>query len=121
MWEWNEKRQQFYLHQFAIEQADFNFREQAVRDEMVNIMTFWIEKGADGFRVDAIPHLFETEPDENGIYPDEPLSGNMFLTPDQPGYTTQEHVRDLIELYDVVYEWREAVDKWKASNNAETK
>ncbi|CAB3231557.1 unnamed protein product [Arctia plantaginis] len=121
VWEWSEKRQQFYLHQFAVEQADFNFREQAVRDEMIKIMTFWIEKGADGFRVDAIPHLFETAPDANGIYPDERLSGNMFLTPDQIGYTTQEHIRDLPELYDVVYDWRKAVDDWKQANGSETK
>ncbi|XP_075991828.1 maltase 2-like [Anticarsia gemmatalis] len=121
VWEWSEKRQQFYLHQFAIEQADFNFREQAVKDEMVNIMTFWLEKGADGFRVDAIPHLFETEPDENGIYPDEPLSGNMFLNPDQPGYTTQVHVRDLKELYVVVYDWKTAIETWRWNNRTDAK
>ncbi|CAK1603627.1 unnamed protein product [Parnassius mnemosyne] len=122
VWEWNEIRQQYYLHQFAVEQADFNFREPAVRQEMLNIMRFWIEKGADGFRLDAIPHLFEANPnDHGGVYPDEPLTGNMFLTSDQPGYTTQEHVRDLIELYDVVYEWRDFVDRWQEDNQAETK
>lgn len=121
VWTFSEKRQQYYLHQFAVKQPDFNFREQAVKDEMVKIMLFWIERGADGFRVDAIPHLFETPPDANGIYPDEPLSGNMFLNPNQTGYTTQIHVRDLIELYDVVYDWREAVDKWAAENNSDTK
>lgn len=122
VWEWSEARQQYYLHQFAIEQADFNFREPAVRQEMLNIMKFWIDKGADGFRLDAIPHLFETNPEDySGEYPDEPLSGNMFLTPDQPGYTTQIHVRDLIELYDVVYEWREAADKWQQESGSETK
>lgn len=49
-WEWSEQRQQFYLHQFAVEQADFNFRHQPVRDEMINIMRFWLDEGADGFR-----------------------------------------------------------------------
>lgn len=88
---------------------------------MLNIMRFWIEKGADGFRLDAIPHLFETSPDENGIYPDEPLSGNMFLRPDEPGYTTQVHVRDLKELYDVVYEWREFGDRLQKELGSETK
>ncbi|KAI8427354.1 hypothetical protein MSG28_001922 [Choristoneura fumiferana] len=121
VWEWSEVRQQYYLHQFAIEQADFNFREPAVREEMINIMRYWIEKGADGFRVDAIPHLFEANPEDyGGEYPDEPWTGNAFLTPDQPGYTTQEYVRDLIELYDVVYEWRAFADQWKEENGAET-
>ncbi|XP_041968849.1 maltase 1-like [Aricia agestis] len=121
VWEWNESRQQFYLHQFAIEQADFNFREPAVNQEMMNIMRFWFDKGADGFRVDAIPHLFEANPaNHGGVYPDEPLSGNMFLTADQPGYTTQEFTRDQIELYDVVYSWRTFADQYANENNRET-
>lgn len=85
-------------------------------------MNFWFDKGTDGFRLDAIPHLFEVDPNQyGGVYPDEPLSGNMFLNPSQAGYTTQEFVRDQIELYDVVYEWREFADKWIEDNNAETK
>ncbi|OWR49828.1 alpha amylase precursor [Danaus plexippus plexippus] len=122
VWEWNEARQQYYLHQFAIEQADFNFREKAVRDEMINIMRYWFNKGVDGYRLDAIPHLFEADPnDHGGVYPDEPLSGNMFLNPNQPGYTTQVYVRDRIELYDVVYEWRDFADNFKKDNGTETK
>ncbi|XP_022131221.2 maltase A1 [Pieris rapae] len=122
VWEWSEARQQYYLHQFAKEQVDFNFREPAVREEMLNIMKFWFEKGVDGFRLDALPHLFEADPNNyGGIYPDEPLSGNMYLRPDQAGYTTQEFVRDQIELYDVVYEWRAFADKWKEDNTAATK
>ncbi|KPI98466.1 PREDICTED: maltase 1-like [Papilio xuthus] len=121
VWEWNEERQQYYLHQFAVEQADFNFREPAVRQEMINIMQFWIEKGAHGFRLDALPHLFEADPDDHGgFFPDEPLSGNMFVTSDQIGYTTQVHIKDLIEIYDVVYEWREFADKWQEDNDSET-
>ncbi|KAL0894367.1 hypothetical protein ABMA27_012990 [Loxostege sticticalis] len=121
VWEWSDTRQQYYLHQFAKEQADFNFRETGVKIEMLNIMRFWMEKGADGYRLDAIPHLFETAPDANGMYPDEPLSGNMFLNPDQPGYTTQIHVRDLIDLYDVVYAWRDLSDQFKEETGSDTK
>lgn len=43
-WEWSDIRQQYYLHQFAVSQADFNFRNQAVKDEMINIMRFWLNK-----------------------------------------------------------------------------
>lgn len=122
MWEWSETRGQYYLHQFAIEQADFNFREPAVKAEMKSIIGFWFEKGVDGFRLDALPHLFEANPDNfNGLFPDEPLTGNSFLTPDQPGYTTQEYVRDLPELYDVVYDWRAFSDAWKEEKGGNTK
>lgn len=89
---------------------------------MLDILRFWFVKGVDGFRLDAIPHLFEANPDDfGGEYPDEPLSGNMFLTPDQPGYTTQLYVRDLIELYDVVYEWRDFADEFQMETGSETK
>ncbi|XP_039764936.1 maltase 2-like [Pararge aegeria] len=122
VWEWSEIRQQYYLHQFAKEQVDFNFRDPAVRNEMLNIMKYWFEKGADGYRLDAVVHLFEADPnDHGGVYPDEPLSGNMFLNPDQAGYTTQEYTKHLIELYDVLYDWREFADGWKDENNSETK
>lgn len=122
VWEWNDVRQQYYLHQFAIEQADFNFRLPAVRQEMLNILNFWFERGVDGFRLDALPHLFEADPaNHGGVYPDEPLSGNMFLNENQTGYTTQLYVRDLIELYDVVYEWRDFSDRWQRENGGDTK
>lgn len=89
---------------------------------MINIMRYWFNKGVDGYRLDAIPHLFEADPnDHGGVYPDEPLSGNMFLNPNQPGYTTQVYVRDRIELYDVVYEWRDFADNFKKDNGTETK
>ncbi|XP_034831679.1 maltase 1-like [Maniola hyperantus] len=122
IWEWSETRQQYYLHQFAKEQPDFNFRDPAVRAEMLNIMDYWFKKGADGYRVDAVVHLFEADPSEHGgVYPDEPLSGNMFLNPNQSGYTTQEYTRHQIELYDVIYEWRNFSDNWTKQSNSDTK
>nr|XP_053649051.1 probable maltase [Cherax quadricarinatus] len=60
-WEWSEERQQFYYHQFLAEQPDLNYRNSIVREEMKNVLLFWINKGVDGFRVDAIKHLFEAE------------------------------------------------------------
>lgn len=57
-------------------QPDLNYRSPAVVTEMKNVLRFWLDKGVDGFRVDAIPHLFEIVADANGDYPDEPLSGD---------------------------------------------
>ncbi|XP_075991827.1 maltase A1-like [Anticarsia gemmatalis] len=121
-WEWSEKRQQFYLHQFAIQQADFNFRNQAVKDEMFNIMKFWLDKGADGFRVDALPYMIEADPEcHEGRYPDDPLSGLAQFESHQLGYTIPLYTKDLIELYDVVYEWREFIDKYNEDNGGDTR
>ncbi|XP_070531688.1 amino acid transporter heavy chain SLC3A1-like [Ptychodera flava] len=66
-WEWEPMREQFYLHQFLKEQPDLNFRNQTVYQEMADAMEFWLKKGVDGFRVDAIKHLYEVE----DVYQDE--------------------------------------------------
>ncbi|XP_061708038.1 maltase A1-like [Cydia pomonella] len=121
-WEWSSTRQQFYLHQFAVEQADFNFRHQPVKDEMINIMRFWLDEGADGFRVDALPYMIEADPaDHDGRYPDNPLSGLIQFEPHQLEYTIPLYTKDLIELYDVVYEWREFTDQYQAEHGGDTR
>lgn len=54
MWEWNETRQQFYLHQFVPGQPDLNYRNPLVLQEMKDVLSFWMELGVDGFRMDAV-------------------------------------------------------------------
>lgn len=53
-WEWSNTREQFYLHQFVKEQPDLNFRNPRVKEELKNVLKFWMKKGIDGFRVDAM-------------------------------------------------------------------
>nr|BAP18685.1 sucrose hydrolase [Samia ricini] len=121
-WEWNEARQQYYLHQFAIQQVDFNFRNPAVQEKMFEIMRFWLDKGADGFRLDALPYLIEANPaDHEGRYPDDPLSGLIQFEPHQLGYTIPIYTKDLIELYDIVYEWREFIDQYNEEHGGDTR
>lgn len=121
-WEWSDKRKQYYLHQFAIQQADFNFRNPAVKQEMFDIMTFWLDRGVDGFRVDALPYLIEADPaDHGGRYPDDPLSGLAEFESHQLGYTIPLYTKDLIELYDVVYEWREFIDNYNKEHGGDTR
>jgi alpha-glucosidase len=58
-WQWSEPRKQYYYHAFYIEQPDLNFRNRAVRNAMYDTMRFWLDKGVAGFRLDAVPSLFE--------------------------------------------------------------
>jgi maltose alpha-D-glucosyltransferase / alpha-amylase len=60
-WAWSEKAQQYYWHRFYSSQPDLNYDNPAVREEMKNIMRFWLDLGIDGFRADAVPYLFERE------------------------------------------------------------
>jgi len=56
-WTWHEKRQQYYLHSFAKEQPDLNWANPKVKQEIFDIVQFWIAKGVGGFRLDAIPYV----------------------------------------------------------------
>lgn len=53
-WTWDETRAQFYLHLFLAEQPDLNWGNRDVRAAMEDVLRFWMERGADGFRVDVI-------------------------------------------------------------------
>ena len=60
-WEWDEVAQQYYFHRFLRHQPDLNYDSPIVQKEMLDVVDFWIERGVDGFRLDAVPFLFETE------------------------------------------------------------
>lgn len=53
-WKWNEQTQEYYLHTFLDSQPDLNWDNPTVRQELYQIMRFWLDKGVDGFRFDAI-------------------------------------------------------------------
>ncbi|XP_055681560.1 maltase 2-like isoform X2 [Lutzomyia longipalpis] len=114
-WTWNEFRRQFYLHQFTREQPDLNFRNPQVVEEMDRILLFWLEKGVDGFRIDAVNHLFEVDD-----YRDEPQTGTE-SDPKSYAFTHHYYTKDLLESYEMVYHWRELMDEFKAKNGGDDK
>lgn len=81
-WEWVDELEEYYLHQFLEEQPDLNFRNQELVDEMKDVLRFWLKKGADGFRIDAIPFIYESKENADGFYDDEPRSGECNDDPD---------------------------------------
>ncbi len=60
-WEYNEKLDEYYLHLFAIEQPDLNMDNPEVRQEVKDIMKFWLDMGVDGFREDVITFISKKE------------------------------------------------------------
>jgi alpha-glucosidase len=71
-WQWVPARKQFYYHKFYVQQPDLNWRNPAVEKAMFDMMRFWLDRGVAGFRLDAIPSLFEdpqlrSEPESGGI------------------------------------------------------
>jgi oligo-1,6-glucosidase len=56
-WEYDERTGQYYFHSFAVEQPDLNWENPELRQEIYKMMRFWLDKGIDGFRMDAISLL----------------------------------------------------------------
>ncbi|VVC36806.1 Hypothetical protein CINCED_3A002955 [Cinara cedri] len=106
MWEWNEQRQQYYLHQFYKKQPDLNYWCPLVQKEIKDVLRFWLNKGVDGFRVDAVQRLYERQD-----LKDSPAK----LETDDDGYFMY-----LNETYEEVISWRAVLDEY-TKNDVETK
>ncbi|WP_339182071.1 alpha,alpha-phosphotrehalase [Oceanobacillus sp. FSL W7-1293] len=79
-WEYDETTGSYYLHLFDVTQADLNWENEKVRDDVYQMMNFWLDKGVDGFRLDVINLISKDQrfPDDDGIVP--PGDGRKFYT-----------------------------------------
>lgn len=115
-WEYNEKRGQFYLHQFHKKQPDLNYRDERLVQEMKDVLTFWLDLGVDGFRVDIISTLFEVKD-----FPDEPVCSNCNCKETQHCYLNHIYTQDQPETYDMVYQWRQLLDDYVEVNGGDAR
>ena len=60
-WSWDPVAQQYYWHRFFYHQPDLNYDNPLVQEEVFKIIDYWCDMGVDGFRLDAVPYLFERE------------------------------------------------------------
>lgn len=60
-WTWDPVRQKYFWHRFYSHQPDLNFENPAVHQAMIEALDFWLDMGVDGFRLDAVPYLYEEE------------------------------------------------------------
>ena len=99
-WAWDEVRQEYYMHLFAIQQADLNMDNPLVREEVKNILRFWLDKGVDGFREDVITFISKPEglPDDKIM----PASKGIFMFNHGPHLHEylEEFNRDVFSKYD---------------------
>ncbi|KAF4519056.1 hypothetical protein B566_EDAN001643 [Ephemera danica] len=105
-WEFHEGRGEFYLHQFAKEQPDLNYRNPKVIEEMKDVLRFWLNEGVSGFRVDAVPHLLEDEE-----LRDEPRSSHTDARPDEYAYLEHVHTHSLPGVLDIMRSFRLTLDE----------
>ena len=60
-WTYDPLREQYYWHRFFHHQPDLNFDNPEVQEAMLDVVRFWLDLGLDGFRLDAVPYLFERD------------------------------------------------------------
>lgn len=102
-WRWSPTRKEFYLHQFLPEQPDLNLRNPLVREEFKEIARFWLRKGVDGLRVDAVLHFLE----DTITFKDEPK--DPMWRPHWDPYDRLLHIytRSLSESATIVEDWQQ--------------
>ncbi|MEM1263357.1 MAG: alpha-amylase family glycosyl hydrolase [Pseudomonadota bacterium] len=92
-WQWESRREQYYLHNFLTSQPDLNYHEPEVVERMLGELRFWLERGVDGFRLDAINFCYhDRELRDNPAKPEAARRGRGFRT-DNP-YAWQRHIFD---------------------------
>lgn len=89
-WTWNPMREAYYYHKLGDFQPDLNLKEERVIQKLNEVLKFWLDKGADGFRIDAVSQLFE-----------------------DPSYF--EETKDLPETYELIERWRKLLDEYTGS------
>ncbi|MBU6267216.1 MAG: DUF3459 domain-containing protein [Sphingomonadales bacterium] len=71
-WTWDARRRQYYMHQFLKEQPQLNCHNPAVQDALLAASRFWLERGVDGFRLDALNHaMFDPALRDNAVASDD--------------------------------------------------
>jgi oligo-1,6-glucosidase len=104
-WEYDEQTGEYYLHIFSKKQPDLNWENEKVRKEIYQMMTWWLDKGIDGFRMDVI-NFISKDPD----FPDGPLAkgeqygdgSQYFMNGPRIHEFLQEMNKEVLSKYDVM-------------------
>ncbi len=108
-WTWDAATRQYYYHAFLKEQPDLNWRNPAVQEAMLDVLRFWLDRGVDGFRVDALRQLIK----------DDCLRDNPPNPTYQPGQGPDRillpvYSSDRPEVHDMTARMRGVVDEYEA-------
>jgi alpha-glucosidase len=108
-WEWDELTGQYYLHSFLRQQPDLNWRNPSVVTAMHDVMRFWLRRGIDGFRVDALGVLAK-----DPQYRDNPTNHLYLPAADIPERNAQRFLynRNRPEVFEIVRGLRRVVDEF---------
>ena len=92
-WQWDGRREQYYLHNFLTSQPDLNMHNVQVQDALLDAAQFWLDRGVDGFRLDTINFYFHDQQlRDNPPLPPEERNAN--IAPSVNPYNHQNHLYD---------------------------
>ncbi|MDO6731659.1 alpha glucosidase [Marinovum sp. 2_MG-2023] len=115
-WQWDGRREQYYLHNFLTSQPDLNFHCPDVQQALLDTVEFWLDRGVDGFRLDTINfYIHDKELRDN-----PPLSKelrNASIAPSVNPYNHQEHLysKNQPENLDFLRRFRALLDQYPGS------
>ena len=115
-WQWDVRREQYYLHNFLTSQPDLNFHTPAVQDALLDVAHFWLERGVDGFRLDTINfYVHDEQLRDNPALP--PEKRNATIAPSVNPYNHQEHLysKNRPENFAFLRKLRAVMDKYGAA------
>ncbi|AMG28892.1 alpha-glucosidase [Grimontia hollisae] len=101
-WQWESRRQQYYLHNFLVSQPDLNFHNPEVVEQLLDSVTFWLDLGVDGFRLDTVN--FYTH--DRQLRDNPPLSSGDSKSLGVPGtnpYSMQKHRYDISQPENLIF------------------
>ncbi|WP_194191332.1 glycoside hydrolase family 13 protein [Clostridium chrysemydis] len=91
-WEYDEKTGEYYMHLFTKKQPDLNWENKDMRNEVYKMINWWLDKGIDGFRVDAISHIKK----EEGLKDMDNPNGDRYVSSFDK-HMNQEGIHDFLE------------------------
>ncbi len=115
-WQWDARREQYYMHNFLTSQPDLNFHNPAVRDALLDVARFWLDRNVDGFRLDTINFYFaDAELRDNPPLPAE--KRNASIAPSVNPYNHQEHLysKNQPENLEFLRSFRALLDEYPAA------
>jgi len=106
-WQWDPTTNQYYYHAFLVKQPDLNWRNPEVVDAMLNIMRFWLDRGVDGFRVDAMWHMIK-----DSQWRDNPHNPNYKETMATYEKLLPVYSTDQPEMHEIAAKMRKVLDEY---------
>ncbi|MFC0473882.1 alpha-glucosidase [Robertmurraya beringensis] len=98
-WQYDEQTKQYYMHVFSTKQPDLNWENPEVREAVYSMMNYWLDKGIDGFRIDAISHI-----KKRPGFPDMPNPENKKYVSSFDMHMNQEGIHEfLAEMQEKTY------------------